>query len=150
MKTASATNSRYGRVALVGAGPGDPELITLKGARLLREAEVVIYDNLVDERLLDLAAPDAERVFVGKMTSMHTLPQEEISTLLVSRALAGKFVVRLKGGDPFVFARGGEEMAALLAAGIAVEIVPGVTAAMGAAASFGFPLTHRDLSLIHI
>lgn len=146
MKTDRSTNSRYGRVALVGAGPGDPELITLKGARLLREAEVVIYDNLVDERLLDLAAPDAERVFVGKMTSMHTLPQEEISTLLVSRALAGKFVVRLKGGDPFVFARGGEEMAALLAAGIAVEIVPGVTAAMGAAASFGFPLTHRDLA----
>lgn len=137
-------NSRCGRVALVGAGPGDPELITLKGARLLREAEVVIYDNLVDERLLGLASPEAERVFVGKLAGMHTLPQEEISALLVGRALAGKFVVRLKGGDPFVFARGGEEMAALLAAGIAVEIVPGVTAAMGAAASFGFPLTHRD------
>ena len=140
----NACNFPRGRVALVGAGPGDPELITLKGARLLREAEVVIYDNLVDDRLLDFTSPDAERVFVGKMAGRHTLPQEEISALLVGRALAGKFVVRLKGGDPFVFARGGEEVAALLAAAIAVEIVPGVTAAMGAAASFGFPLTHRD------
>jgi len=133
-----------GRVALVGAGPGDPELITLKGARLLREADVVIYDNLVGEGILDLASPAAERIFVGKMAGNHTLPQEEICQLLVDKALAGRFVVRLKGGDPFVFGRGGEELDVLLAAGIGVEIVPGVTAALGAAASFGFPLTHRD------
>ena len=133
-----------GRVALVGAGPGDPELITLKGARLLREADVVIYDNLVGDGILDLASPTAERIFVGKMAGNHTLPQDDICQLLVDKALAGKFVVRLKGGDPFVFGRGGEELDVLLAAGIGVEIVPGVTAALGAAASFGFPLTHRD------
>ena len=133
-----------GRVALVGAGPGDPELITLKGARLLREADVVIYDNLVDPGLLEFCSSTAERIFVGKMAGNHTLPQDEISQLVVDKALTGKFVVRLKGGDPFVFGRGGEELAVLLEAGIAVDIVPGVTAAMGAAASFGFPLTHRD------
>jgi uroporphyrin-III C-methyltransferase len=138
------TPTSIGRVALVGAGPGDPELITIKGARLLREADVVIYDNLIGDGLLDHCSPTAERVFVGKMAGLHTLPQEEITQLLVDKALSGKFVVRLKGGDPFVFGRGGEELAELLAAGIAVDIVPGVTAAMGAAASFGFPLTHRD------
>lgn len=133
-----------GHVALVGAGPGDPELITLKGARLIREAEVIIYDNLVGTGILDLAAPDAERIFVGKMAGNHTLPQEDICQLLVDKAREGKFVVRLKGGDPFVFGRGGEELDVLMAAGIPVDIVPGVTAALGAAASFGFPLTHRD------
>ena len=133
-----------GRVALVGAGPGDPELITVKGARLLREADVVIYDNLVGGGILDFTSPTAERIFVGKMAGNHTLPQEDICQLLVDKALAGKFVVRLKGGDPFVFGRGGEELDVLMAAGIHVEIVPGVTAALGAAASFGFPLTHRD------
>ena len=133
-----------GRAALVGAGPGDPELITLKGARLLREADVLIYDNLVSDGLLDLVSPNAERIFVGKMAGNHTLPQEEICQLLVDKALTGKFVVRLKGGDPFVFGRGGEELDVLLAAGVDVDIVPGVTAALGAAASFGFPLTHRD------
>lgn len=133
-----------GRAALVGAGPGDPELITLKGARLLREADVLIYDNLVSDGLLELVSPTAERIFVGKMAGNHTLPQEDICQLLVDKALAGKFVVRLKGGDPFVFGRGGEELEVLLAAGIDVDIVPGVTAALGAAASFGFPLTHRD------
>ena len=138
------TLSTIGRVALVGAGPGDPELITLKGARLLREADVVIYDNLVAPGLLDLCSPTAERIFVGKMAGNHTLPQDEISQLVVDKALTGQFVVRLKGGDPFVFGRGGEELAVLLEAGVAVDIVPGVTAAMGAAASFGFPLTHRD------
>ena len=137
-------NDSRGRVALVGAGPGDPELITLKGARLLREADVVIYDNLVAPGLLDLCSPTAERIFVGKMAGNHTLPQDEISQLIVAKALAGQAVVRLKGGDPFVFGRGGEELAVLLEAGVAVDIVPGVTAAMGAAASFGFPLTHRD------
>ena len=136
--------SSVGRVALVGAGPGDPELITLKGARLLREADVLIYDNLVSEGVLDLASPTAERIYVGKLAGNHTLPQKEICQLLLDKALAGKFVVRLKGGDPFVFGRGGEEMEVLQAAGVEVEIVAGVTAALGAAASFGFPLTHRD------
>lgn len=139
--TSTATT---GRVALVGAGPGDAELITLKGARLLQTAEVVIYDNLVSQGILDLISPTAERIFVGKMAGNHTMAQDDICQLLVDKALEGKFVVRLKGGDPFVFGRGGEEMDVLLEAGVPVDIVPGVTAALGAAASFGFPLTHRD------
>ena len=139
-----ATTQTTGRVALVGAGPGDAELITLKGARLLQTAEVVIYDNLVSAGILELISPAAERIFVGKMAGNHTMPQDDICQLLVDKALEGKFVVRLKGGDPFVFGRGGEEMDVLLAAGVPVEIVPGVTAALGAAASFGFPLTHPD------
>ena len=118
------TRPSVGRVALVGAGPGDPELITVKGARLLREADVVIYDNLVGGGILDFTSPTAERIFVGKMAGNHTLPQEDICQLLVDKALAGKFVVRLKGGDPFVFGRGGEELDVLMAAGIHVEIVP--------------------------
>lgn len=133
-----------GHVALVGAGPGDAELITLKGARLLQTAEVVVYDNLVSQGILDLISPTAERIFVGKMAGNHTMPQDDICQLLVDKALEGKSVVRLKGGDPFVFGRGGEEMDVLLEAGVPVNIVPGVTAALGAAASFGFPLTHRD------
>lgn len=136
--------ANIGRVALVGAGPGDAELITLKGARLIQTADVVVYDNLVGEGILDLASPQAEKIYVGKMAGNHTLPQDDICQLLVDLAKTGKFVVRLKGGDPFVFGRGGEEMDVLAAAGVPVEIVPGVTAALGAAASFGFPLTHRD------
>ena len=142
--TSSTTDNPIGHVALVGAGPGDAELITLKGARLLQAAEVVVYDNLVSAGILDLISPTAERIFVGKMAGNHTMPQDDICQLLVDKALEGKFVVRLKGGDPFVFGRGGEEMDVLLAAGVPVGIVPGVTAALGAAASFGFPLTHRD------
>ena len=139
-----ATTQTTGRVALVGAGPGDAELITLKGARLLQTAEVVIYDNLVSAGILELISPTAERIFVGKMAGNHTMPQDDICQLLVGKALEGKSVVRLKGGDPFVFGRGGEEMDVLIEAGVPVDIVPGVTAALGAAASFGFPLTHRD------
>jgi uroporphyrin-III C-methyltransferase len=131
-------------VALIGAGPGDAELITLKGARRLGQADVVIYDNLVGQGVLDLSRHDAERIFAGKTPGHHNLPQEDICRLLIGKAREGKFVARLKGGDPFVFGRGGEEVSALLSAGIPVEIVPGVTAALGAAASFGFPLTHRD------
>ena len=142
--TSSTTDNPIGHVALVGAGPGDAELITLKGARLLQAAEVVVYDNLVSAGILDLISPTAERIFVGKMAGNHTMPQDDICQLLVGKALEGKSVVRLKGGDPFVFGRGGEEMDVLIEAGVPVDIVPGVTAALGAAASFGFPLTHRD------
>ncbi|MDR1367837.1 MAG: uroporphyrinogen-III C-methyltransferase [Candidatus Accumulibacter sp.] len=133
-----------GRVDLVGAGPGDPDLVTLKAARLIQNAEVVVYDNLVGDGILDLIPPKVERIYVGKMAGNHTLQQKEICKLLVEKAKEGKRVVRLKGGDPFVFGRGGEEIDVLMEARIPVGIVPGVTAALGAASSFGFPLTHRD------
>jgi len=136
----------HGIVYLVGAGPGDPGLITLRGAECLRLADVVVYDRLADARLLDHAPPTAERVFVGKASSDHTLPQEEINRLLVHLASQGKTVVRLKGGDPFVFGRGGEEALALQEAGIAFEVVPGVTSAVAAPAYAGIPVTHRGLA----
>ena len=132
-----------GIVYLTGAGPGDYRLLTLKGRDVLSLADVVIYDYLADERLLDFARPDAEKIYVGKKAADHTLSQEKIIDLLLEKARAGKVVVRLKGGDPFVFGRGGEESRALYDAGIPFEIIPGVTSAIGAAAYAGIPVTDR-------
>lgn len=134
------------RVYLVGAGPGDPELITLKGKRVLEEAEVVVYDRLVGEGVLNFVNPEAELVFVGKESSFHASPQEEINQIIVLHAKRGKKVVRLKGGDPYIFGRGGEEATYLFNLGITFEVVPGVTAASGVAAYAGIPLTDRRYS----
>jgi uroporphyrinogen III methyltransferase/synthase len=135
-----------GTVYLVGAGPGDPELITVKARRVLGEADAVIYDHLVDVELLELARPECERIFAGKKGGQPCRPQADIDALLVRLGLEGKTVVRLKGGDPFIFGRGGEEAAALRAAGVPYEVVPGVTSALAAAAYAGIPLTHRSHS----
>jgi uroporphyrin-III C-methyltransferase/precorrin-2 dehydrogenase/sirohydrochlorin ferrochelatase len=143
---AAAAAQTRGRVLLVGAGPGDPELLTMKAVRALKAADVIFYDRLVGEGVLDHARREAELVEVGKAKGAHSVSQSEINALLIERAQAGQTVVRLKGGDPFIFGRGGEELDALRAAGVQIEIIPGVTAGIAAAASLQIPLTHRDVS----
>jgi uroporphyrin-III C-methyltransferase len=138
--------SARGRVILVGAGPGDPGLLTVRAVEALKAAEVVVHDGLIDPRVLDLAPKQAHRISVAKQRSRHTLPQESINALIVAHVRAGAVVVRLKGGDPFIFGRGGEEVEAVRAAGLPVEVIPGVSAALGCAAEAMLPLTHRDWS----
>ncbi|NOG70355.1 uroporphyrinogen-III C-methyltransferase [Roseicella sp. DB1501] len=143
---AAPPRAHHGRASLVGAGPGDPALLTVKAVRALETADVVLYDKLIDPRLLDLAPARARRIDVGKRCGRHAMSQAAINRLLVAEVRRGGHVVRLKGGDPFIFGRGGEELEALREAGARVEVVPGITAALATAARLGMPLTHRGLS----
>jgi uroporphyrin-III C-methyltransferase len=142
------TQASPGKIWLVGAGPGDPDLLTLRAARLIMQARLIVHDGLVDPAILALARPNARLVSVAKQRSRHTMQQDEINALLVREALAGNDVIRLKGGDPFIFGRGGEEWEACRAAGVPVEVVPGISAALGAGAAAGIALTHRDAASV--